>query len=275
MVWRTPGADGGRDIEASYTLTDASGAETNQRWYAECKRYSSSIDWPTVFQKLAYANNHKADYLLMISTSNPSPVCETEISRWNSDNHLQIRFWRGYQLASRLRTHVNVATRYGLSESPSAAVSLQSISLHGLKFSQAAEASYIAQHPAETALHAASAIANLVFQRTQDIERYQRAAFILTPWHSIPDWVVPRSKILMPFDAAGIEAYIGTLRHVTAAAALSLSEYDGWVHVDAQNSRLPISGSAASTLTEIALWSEIEQVITSPSSVMIRSRDPQ
>jgi hypothetical protein len=74
LVWRTPGSDGGRDIEGLYTAIDFSSYHYTQKWYIECKRYSSSIDWPTVWNKIAYADARKVDFLLLVTNSNPSPV---------------------------------------------------------------------------------------------------------------------------------------------------------------------------------------------------------
>jgi restriction endonuclease Mrr len=48
VVWRTPGADGGRDIEGDMEVRDMSGGLVLQKWFVECKRYRASIDWPTV-----------------------------------------------------------------------------------------------------------------------------------------------------------------------------------------------------------------------------------
>src|ERR1700685_4468966 len=82
VVWRTPGADGGRDIDATYHARDASGYVDRQRWFVECKRYATSIDWPTLWAKLAYADNEGADFLLLVTNSNPSPQCENQIAQW-------------------------------------------------------------------------------------------------------------------------------------------------------------------------------------------------
>ena len=54
VAWRTPGADGGRDIEAQSVQRDFSGTQTVQKWFIECKRYTGSVDWPTIYGKLAY-----------------------------------------------------------------------------------------------------------------------------------------------------------------------------------------------------------------------------
>jgi Restriction endonuclease len=49
LRWRTPGTDGGRDLEGDLTTVDFSGETVKQRWYIECKRYAQSINWPTTF----------------------------------------------------------------------------------------------------------------------------------------------------------------------------------------------------------------------------------
>src|SRR5262249_18026984 len=64
LRWRTPGADGGRDLEGEVAVIDFSGETFRQRWYIECKRYAKSVDWPTVYEKLTVALNHQADFLL-------------------------------------------------------------------------------------------------------------------------------------------------------------------------------------------------------------------
>src|SRR6185503_13599865 len=67
-TWRTPGPDAGRDIEGEYLTVDLSETLSLERWYVECKHYTSAIDWPTIFAKIAYAQNHRADFLLLVTT---------------------------------------------------------------------------------------------------------------------------------------------------------------------------------------------------------------
>lgn len=51
----------------------------------------------------------------MATTSNPSPQCESEISKWNSQKRRpQIRFWRGYDLPNIVRGVPHIATMFGL-----------------------------------------------------------------------------------------------------------------------------------------------------------------
>lgn len=112
--WRTPGADGGRDIEGHFEVRDLSGTHQTQKWYVDCKRYTKSIDWPTVFEKLSFAINHDADYLLMVCTPTVSPQCRTEINKWNSKRTTTlIRTWEPHYLEQLLIEHPEVAIKHG------------------------------------------------------------------------------------------------------------------------------------------------------------------
>ncbi|WP_306589573.1 restriction endonuclease [Geothrix sp. 21YS21S-4] len=114
-VWRTPGADGGRDIEGQALSIDLSGNIEMQKWYVECKRYSKSIDWPTVYGKIAYADNHGADYLLLCTTTSYSPNCKTEISNWNRARRRPIvRVWDSVELERKISHESVLLIKYGL-----------------------------------------------------------------------------------------------------------------------------------------------------------------
>ncbi|MBB3119662.1 restriction endonuclease [Pseudoduganella violacea] len=118
LIWRTPGADGGRDIEGTFSTLDISGYSSIQKWYVECKRYKASVDWPTIREKLAYAENHDADYLLMTTSSTYSPNAISETERWNSKGRRpQIRLWPISQLEIEIKSCPNTAYKYGLERS--------------------------------------------------------------------------------------------------------------------------------------------------------------
>lgn len=120
LIWRTPGADQGRDIEGQEHSIDISGAVQWHKWYVECKRYDSTIDWPTVRRKIAYAENHDANYLLLVTTAHLSPQCKTEVSAWNAKRESpKVRFWDAGTIEARFRRHPEVLFLHGLSETVS------------------------------------------------------------------------------------------------------------------------------------------------------------
>lgn len=114
-VWRTPGSDAGRDIEGEYFISDLSGQYQTQKWYIECKRYTNSVSWPTVWEKIAYAQTHDADILLIVTTSSLSPQAVDQVNIWNRSNKKPIiRFWGATEVVSKLNIYPQIAKKYGL-----------------------------------------------------------------------------------------------------------------------------------------------------------------
>lgn len=114
-VWRTPGSDVGRDIEGNYFISDLSGHYQQQKWYVECKRYASSVDWPTVWNKIAYAEAHCSDILLFVTSSSLSPQAVDQVRIWNESNKKPlIRFWGATEVIAKLNIYPQIAKKYAL-----------------------------------------------------------------------------------------------------------------------------------------------------------------
>lgn len=119
VTWRTPGADGGRDIEGTVVHSDFSLTETAQKWYVECKRYIGSVNWPTIYEKISFAHSNSADVLLMCTSSKFTPTAINEVAKWNSTkNGPIIRLWPGHQIEILLNKHQDIAWKYGLEDAP-------------------------------------------------------------------------------------------------------------------------------------------------------------
>jgi len=118
-IWRTPGRDGGRDIQGEFFEADFAGFTRKEVWYVECKRYTETVSWPTVWEKIAYADSNNADILLIVTSSTLSPQAVDEVNHWNDARRRPIvRFWNGQDLLSRLALFPQVLIKYGLSENP-------------------------------------------------------------------------------------------------------------------------------------------------------------
>ncbi|BAQ80695.1 MULTISPECIES: restriction endonuclease [unclassified Pseudomonas] len=114
-VWRTPGSDVGRDIEGDYFISDLSGQYQRQKWYVECKRYTGSVDWPTVWNKISYAEAQSADMLLFVTSSSLTPQAVDQVRIWNeSRKKPTIRFWGAVEVAAKLNLYPELARKYGL-----------------------------------------------------------------------------------------------------------------------------------------------------------------
>lgn len=175
LVWRTPGADGGRDIEGHFYLVDPTGFEQTQTWYIECKRYAATVDWPTVWKKIAYSDVNQADIFLLSTNSNPSPDCETEIARWNNGRRKPaIRVWRGYEWRQLLATFPDVAIAYGLGDKREPHDAVRPIATMLTKTVQAAYLAHELSKGGGAALELSAALAELITKRLSEVDRVGR-----------------------------------------------------------------------------------------------------
>lgn len=262
-AWRTPGPDAGRDIDGDYTVVDYSGQRTTQRWYVECKRYARAIDWPTVWKKVAYADNSGAHFLLLVTTSTLSPTCQTEVSKWNvSGRAPQIRFWDAARLERLLLRYPAVSAKYGL---PGAAVdvprSLMTLAEAAVKATQAAYGSAVLADSVGSALETAAAIGELLVVRmrtAQESRRFSVAPYVLSedgyPWLTAVDGLVH-------FDRYGMRAILAFVRQCTGTPSLDLATADGGEAITARLAK-PLEASAGQLLFHLCTWAHCEVHMT-------------
>lgn len=171
--WRTPGADGGRDIEGETSVVDFSGHQRTEKWYMECKRYKAAIGWPTIYEKIGHADASSADVLLMCTQSTFSPTAITRTQEWNKrQGSVKVRLWPKHDLELRLGEHPDLQTKYGLSGSKDqSGSSITNLVLTIFKALTSYDASReYANNPAGRMFEAALAISSLVHKKMEDIE---------------------------------------------------------------------------------------------------------
>lgn len=273
LIWRTPGADGGRDIEGEFVSLDFSMRHQHQKWHVECKRYSNSIDWPTVWQKIAYAESRGADFLLLVTNSNPSPACETEIEKWNRQKKSAIvRVWRGYELEGILRNYPRVAAKYGLlGKSVDAQLSLQSLTFEAMKLAQS---SYVAQglgQSNELTLEANAALSELISLRYDQIMTYGRMIRESSNTKPIYEWL-SWSGPCEGWDDAGIRALLTMARYLTSSTTINVDCSGAELLFRFEGPRFEINGVGETALIEVALWSDAEIVKIDPDCIKLSSR---
>jgi Restriction endonuclease len=177
VVWRTPGADGGRDIEGVIYERDFSGVQVEKKWFVECKRYAASVDWPTIYGKLSYADSLGADVLLLCTTSLFSPTATTNANNWNAARRsVAIRLWPLHEIELQLQQHPDLLLKYGLSDTPS--IPGKSFLLLTLALSKAVSSHYsrliFKGVQFDLMLHASQALPDLLLRRMEDIEQAGR-----------------------------------------------------------------------------------------------------
>jgi hypothetical protein len=176
--WRTPGADGGRDVEADEVHTDIANTQVVHKWYIECKRYKSSVDWPTIFSKISYAESHGANYLLMCTSAKFTPVAISEVEKWNlRRGSVQVRLWPGHEIEHQIKPFFDLRAKYGIEPAPTPQG--DKLAKLSLAVSKSIETYYgkltFADVPIDPMIVGAQAVAMLIRQRLEDFEHYGSA----------------------------------------------------------------------------------------------------
>jgi Restriction endonuclease len=262
LTWRTPGPDGGRDIEGITSSQDASGYSTHQRWYIECKRYTRSIGWPTVWEKIGYAENQNANFLLLVTNSNPSPRCETEISQWNAGRRsLKVRVWRGYDLDRLFTVYPSVAAKYGLrAEIAHLRSGLIELASELMKIVQSAYAAHGLARDVQPALEAAAALSELLSLRLDDLRRYGHVVASVPVDKSCYEWA-DSGPALAKFEEVSARAVLSVFRYLTAASSVQVETHASGATFRAVAPRFPVAGAARRTLEVVTLWTTLDITI--------------
>jgi hypothetical protein len=172
-VWRTPGRDGGRDIQGDVFDEDFSGHTMRTSWYVECKQYESTVSWPVVWEKIAFADSNSADVLHFVTTSTLSPQAIDEVNRWNEKRRQpNIRFWGKQDLINRLDIYPDIKVKYQLVSTPMQQVAPAFVELSKvlLKYSNSLAAHIEFGRPLEKPQTVVCALSELIAARLTQIE---------------------------------------------------------------------------------------------------------
>ena len=271
-VWRTPGADGGRDIEGDVPIVDFSENNSVQHWYIECKRYGSAVDWPTVAEKLAYADNHGADYLLFITTATLSPQCLNELQlREQQRRRPHVRAWTGPVLELMLSRYPVLLAKYALGGGTSlldrAAAPVARVA------ADAVRAAYGETGQPGPALEFATTLLELLSARLAvpaSVAGSLGARPMQIPRDSFP-WLVIQTPPanLAAFDSYGMRASLAAVRFLSKAATLTITPVGDAIRVTGCGA---IGRSLLTVLGQVTVWSGLEFDTTKANSIVIRAR---
>lgn len=260
-VWRTPGRDAGRDIEGEYPITDLSGYRQSQRWYVECKKYQRSVDWPTVREKLSFAESSGADYLLIVTTSSISPQGVDEINKWNTRySRPKIRYWAGYCVVNLLQLRPHLLLKYRIVEPklPAPPEPFLHLCLICLKFSDAAYARSVFTGIENPELEASAALTDLVTKRMNDpLSLCELIIEQITPDDIYPWLETDADLTSLHFDRYGFRAIISVFRVLTRSERVTLTHHDSTIRMGLSPDNA-FSDIELHDLQEIAQWSQIE-----------------
>jgi hypothetical protein len=258
-IWRTPGRDGGRDIQGEWFVEDLSGHVGRQVWYVECKRYETSVSWPIVWEKISFAESNAADVLLFTVTSSLSPQAVDEVNKWNAQRKNPIiRFWNGTDIERKLRLFPLIAIKFGISKDPRLEIggALLPVVNILLKYSIAAHSAEVFETESKKN-GVVYSLSELISARLTEIE--QEGVFSTAPFRESVDgfkWL-KNSKIIekMQVDRYAIRAMGCYLLDFFKTESVRLSEEDGSVFFDLSNE---IPDTVFSDLYQISLLSNYE-----------------
>lgn len=255
-VWRTPGADAGRDIEGDYVAIDLSESSALQHWYVECKRYSRTLDWPAVFGKIAYASNHGADFLLVVTTGLLSPQCRSELStRDMRRERPSVRVWDGPSLENLVSRQPLLLAKYALGATTDRdGLRLGPLVTIASKAVQSAYASTTSELR-EPALEFAAATMELLSSWSK-WEAPQRLKRFVYGRDSYPWCHVAAGIDLSTYDAYGLRALLAALRFYAGLRRVKVRQEQNQVFVDL--SGITVSQVLEGAIRSIGLWTNIE-----------------
>jgi hypothetical protein len=169
-TWRTPGTDGGRDIEAWRSTVDPTFVSTQEKWFIECKRYKAAVDWPTIHEKIAHAEALDADYLFLMVTSSASPTSIDRINAWNALNKRpRVRFWGKHDILAHLSVRSELRLKYGLGDTNADTLGFAGVSLEMSKIISTIHSLSIFKRDTTTALEYANALARCWAERVSQV----------------------------------------------------------------------------------------------------------
>ncbi|MPS94032.1 restriction endonuclease [Comamonas sp.] len=270
-TWRTPGADGGRDIEGTWSHIDMSGEQTAQVWYVDCKHYSTSVNWPTVFEKLSYAVSNSADYLLIVCTPSLSPACRNEVTKWNEQGKRPlIRAWEAHYLSVMLGEYPEIAAKFGFA--PKTILELPGFVDIVVEASKSAAAAYtratlLTSEGPSKELELAASLAGLMSEKMK-IYSLRHNLLEMSPFIEADDsydWIDWEGPAILNIDRSALRAIFCLVRLSSRVDRISVKINNNEATLTLANSTFHMDLNTIALLRKICLVGSVEIVLNSSS----------
>jgi hypothetical protein len=266
-TWRTPGADGGRDIEGTWSHVDISGEQTTQVWYVDCKHHTKSVNWPTVFEKVSYAVSNAADYLLIVCTPSLSPACRTEVKKWNDQRKRPlIRAWESHYLSALLAGYSEIAAKYGFL--PATILQLPGFVDIVVEASKSAASAYTrasilsAEGPSKE-LELAAALAGFVSEKMQQFSL--RGTLLEVSPFTLPedgyDWVNWSGLSKASIDRSAVRAVLSLTRLSSKQKTFSAIVATNSIRIEPSTKPFEVDANSMTLLRKICLLGSVEYLL--------------
>jgi hypothetical protein len=112
LNWRQGGADKGRDIEAVFTNSNSLIGAYPEKWFIECKHYSSGIPINQIANKIDWAVAEKADHFVLFTNKYPTVATKEFIKLRQAQVEFPIHVFDGKLLKQKLLPFPDLLVKY-------------------------------------------------------------------------------------------------------------------------------------------------------------------
>jgi hypothetical protein len=130
LNWNKGGADGGRDIEACFGVSNPVTGFYEEKWYIECKHYTQKVSKDKLAEKFAQARVEHIDHFLIITNSYLSKGTKTWLSNLAPTLNFKIHLLEGKNLNKKLLEFPELVAEYFADDNTRLAKSLYKLWLH-------------------------------------------------------------------------------------------------------------------------------------------------
>ena len=96
LIWRTGGADSGRDIEGFQAVNNPLVGTYDEKWFFECKRYESGVPVEQLNSKIAWADAEKPKHLVFLVSSHLSNNSRAWLEKISQDKYYLVHLIEGF-----------------------------------------------------------------------------------------------------------------------------------------------------------------------------------
>lgn len=109
---RGGGADGGRDLEAQYSVPRPNGEKKVIKCWFQCKKHDKGVSFGEISNDITRASNHHIDEYFILSNIDTTPDCKDEIKTAEQTSFCRIVDWSGLKFQDILFQVPNICKYY-------------------------------------------------------------------------------------------------------------------------------------------------------------------
>jgi hypothetical protein len=112
IIWHQGSADDGRDIEAMYTVINSLIGRYTEKWFFECKFYSSGVPMNEMVSKIGWATAHRVQHFVLITNTYPTKSNRDYLNLTQQTANFKIHIIDGKALKKTLLPFPDLIVKY-------------------------------------------------------------------------------------------------------------------------------------------------------------------